>query len=81
MLIMYEFPISNKNRGRVIFHITNSLINELNYEMSSMYTKSVFYVEDLLTGELRGLYTSDLQDLITIEEQYLQIDRHHFYKL
>jgi hypothetical protein len=81
MLIMYEFPISNKNRGRVIFHITSSLINELNYEMSSMYTKSVFYVEDLLTGELRGLYTADLYELMTTQEQYIQLDKHHFYIL
>jgi len=78
---MYEFPISNKNRGRVIFHITSSLINELNYEMSSMYTKGVFYVEDLLTGELRGLYTADLYELMTTEEQYIQLDKHHFYIL
>jgi len=81
MLILYEFPILNKNRGRVIFHITSSLINELNYEISSMYTKSVFYVEDLLTGELRGLYTADLYELMTTEEQYIQLDKHHFYIL
>jgi hypothetical protein len=46
-----------------------------------MYTKGVFYVEDLLTGELRGLYTADLYELMTTEEQYIQLDKHHFYIL
>jgi hypothetical protein len=81
MLVLYEFPILNKNRGRIIFHITDSIVNELNYEISSRYTKNTFYVEDLLTGETRGLYTSDLCELMTTEEEYFQIDKHHFYKL
>jgi hypothetical protein len=81
MLILCDFPARNKTRGRMIFFITERVRNEVHYEISSMYTKNIFYVEDLLTGDMRGLYTSHLQELVQTEEEYLQLYNHFYHKL
>jgi len=81
MLILCDFPTINKAGGRIIFCITERVRNELNYEISRMYTKNIIYVEDLLTGDTRALYTKDLYELMATNKEYLQLNKFDFYKL
>ena len=81
MLIVCEFPTMNGNKTRIIFLITDRVRNEIQYEMSSIFAKNIFYVEDLLTGDMRGLYTSHLQELVQTEEEYFQLDNHYYHRL
>ena len=81
MLIVCEFPTMSGNKNRIIFLITDRVRNEVQYEMSSKFAKSIFYVEDLLTGDRRALYLTDLHVLMNTDKEYIELDKHHFYKL
>ena len=81
MLIVCEFPTMNGNKTRIIFLITERVRNEVQYEMSSIFAKNIFYVEDLLTGDRRALYIKDLHELMNTEEEHIQLDKHDFHKL
>jgi hypothetical protein len=81
MLIVCEFPTMNGNKTRIIFLITDRVRNEVQYEMSSIFAKNIFYVEDLLTGDRRALYLADLHALMNTDKEYIQFNKHHYYKL
>jgi hypothetical protein len=81
MLIVCEFPTMSGNKNRIIFLITERVRNEVQYEMSSIFAKNIFYIEDLLTGDRRALYLADLHALMNTDKEHIQLDKHHFHKL